>query len=99
MAPDSSLAGDQSTAAGHSMPDVALDSGARVGGTLDKVGMTDIEVPVRLRDNDGMVFLCPAKADAFVSLDDPKARGIHMSRLFLALQESFASEELYLTVV
>jgi GTP cyclohydrolase I len=99
MAPDSSLAGDQSTAAGHSMPDVALDSGARVGGTLDKVGMTDIEVPVRLRDNDGMVFLCPAKADAFVSLDDPKARGIHMSRLFLALQESFASEELNLTVV
>ncbi len=99
MAPDSSLSGDQSASAGQAMPDIALDSSTRIGGTLDKVGMTAIEVPVRLRDDDGMVFLCPAKADAFVSLDDPKARGIHMSRLFLALQELLAGEELNLTVV
>ena len=99
MAPDSSLAGDQSASAGQALPDIALDSRTRIGGTLDKVGMTEIEVPVRLRDDDGMVFLCPAKADAFVSLDDPKARGIHMSRLFLALQELLAGEELNLTVV
>jgi GTP cyclohydrolase I len=99
MAPDPSLAGDQSVNAGQAMPDVATESRTRIGGTLDKVGMTQIEVPVRLRDDDGVLFLCPAKADAFVSLDDAKARGIHMSRLFLALQEVLAVEELNLTVI
>lgn len=99
MAPDSSLAGDQSVNAGQAMPDVATESRTRIGGTLDKVGMSQIEVPVRLRDDDGTLFLCPAKADAFVSLDDPKARGIHMSRLFLALQEVLAGEELHLPVI
>jgi GTP cyclohydrolase I len=89
----------QPAVANQAMPDVALESRTRVGGTLDKVGMTDIEVPVRLRDDDGMLFLCPAKAEAFVSLDDPRARGIHMSRLFLSLQELLASEELNLTVI
>ncbi len=81
------------------MPDVASDSRTRFGGTLDKVGMTDIEVPVRLRDDDGNLFLCPAKADAFVSLDEANARGIHMSRLFLSLQDVLASEELHLTQI
>jgi GTP cyclohydrolase I len=32
-------------------------------------------------------ILVPARADAFVDLADPDAKGIHMSRLFLALQE------------
>jgi GTP cyclohydrolase I len=82
-----------------SMPDIATDSRTRFGGTLDKVGMTDIEVPVRLRDDDGNLFLCPAKADAFVSLDEPNARGIHMSRLFLSLQEVLAGEELHLSQI
>jgi GTP cyclohydrolase I len=32
-------------------------------------------------------------ADAFVSLDDPHVKGIHMSRLFLAVQDGLAREE------
>src|SRR5688572_15107943 len=59
MAPDPSLAGDQSVNANQAMPDVATESRTRIGGTLDKVGMTQIEVPVRLRDDDGVLFLCP----------------------------------------
>ncbi len=81
------------------MPDVATESRTRFGGKLDKVGMTDIEVPVRFRDDEGNLVLCPAKADAFVSLDEANARGIHMSRLFLSLQEILAGEELHLTQV
>jgi GTP cyclohydrolase I len=92
-------AGEPFSILGQPMPDVARESRTPVSGTLDKVGMAAIEVPVRLRDDDGMLFLCPAKADAFVSLDDPRAKGIHMSRLFLSLQTLLAGEELSLSVV
>lgn len=54
---------------------IALEPGA-----LDWVGMEGIDLPV-------MVLGRPVntKADAGVSLDHPAARGIHMSRLYLAL--------------
>lgn len=81
------------------MPDVASHARAEVRGTLDKVGMSRIEVPVRLRDDDGTPILCPARAEAFVSLDEPDARGIHMSRLFLSLQSILSEEELNLGTV
>lgn len=48
---------------------------------LDWVGMAGIAVPLRLADQ-----RIGARADAGVSLDDGGARGIHMSRLYLALQ-------------
>jgi len=81
------------------MPDVAKQVRSLPGGTLDKVGMAGIEVPVRLRDNSGLAVLVPARADAFVSLDDPTARGIHMSRLFLSLQAILGEDELDLRLV
>lgn len=81
------------------MPDIAHEAPTQLTGTLDKVGMSHIEVPVRLRDDFGQVMLVPAKADAYVSLDDPAAKGIHMSRLFLSLQAILGEEELNLLVV
>ncbi|MEK7412870.1 MAG: GTP cyclohydrolase FolE2 [Planctomycetota bacterium] len=90
---------DARTAKRGLMPDIAHEATDQLTGTLDKVGMRDIEVPVRLRDNSGQVMLVPAKADAFVSLDDPQAKGIHMSRLFLSLQAILSEEELNLQVV
>lgn len=81
------------------MPDIAHDAPAHLTGTLDKVGMSGIEVPVRLRDDQGQMMMVPAKADAYVSLDDAAARGIHMSRLFLSLQAILGEEELNLLVV
>ena len=83
----------------RAMPDVAHATGTPVSGVLDRVGMTGIEVPVRLRDDSGSTMLCAAKADAFVSLSDPTARGIHMSRLYLSLQAILSEEELSLTTV
>lgn len=77
------------------MPDVANDHPVNVAGRLDLVGMSDIEVPVLLPGG----RLVPARADAFVSLDDPQAKGIHMSRLFLVLQEELERRELDLPTV
>jgi len=48
---------------------------------LDWVGMAGIALPIRLAD-----AAVTATADIGVSLDDAGARGIHMSRLYLAAQ-------------
>jgi GTP cyclohydrolase I len=81
------------------LPDVAEDTVARVGGTLDRVGMAGIEVGLRLRQADGQLILTPAKATAQISLDDPDAKGIHMSRLFLTLQKALDAEDFELALV
>jgi GTP cyclohydrolase IB len=56
---------------------------------LDWVGMANIAVPVRL---DSAVVT--ARADIAVNLHDPTARGIHMSRLYLALDDGLSSQPL-----
>lgn len=81
------------------LPDIAQDTAAAVSGTLERVGMSGVEVAIRLpRDplaSEGSPeFLVPARADCFVSLDDAHAKGIHMSRLFLPLQEGLESQVL-----
>ncbi|MCF6440041.1 GTP cyclohydrolase FolE2 [Pseudoalteromonas luteoviolacea] len=68
-----------------SMPDIAHSADALQTGTLEWVGMGDIELPLQLASKDLNEIPVNAKADAFVSLDKPDAKGIHMSRLFLAL--------------
>ncbi|MGH8331833.1 MAG: GTP cyclohydrolase FolE2 [Pseudomonas sp.] len=62
------------------LPDIAAQA-SRQALPLDWVGMCGIALPV-LFDGQRM----SAKADAGVSLDDGEARGIHMSRLYLALE-------------
>lgn len=76
---------------GLTLPDIARETRVELTGTLDRVGMSEIEVPIVLENSKGYPFLVPARANAFVSLDDPNAKGIHMSRLFLQLQEGLAS--------
>jgi len=75
------------------LPDVARDTIAPIPGTLDRVGMSRVETAVRVRDVFGRTMILPALADVTVSLDDPDAKGIHMSRLFLALQQSLTQED------
>ncbi|AZF24166.1 GTP cyclohydrolase FolE2 [Pseudomonas sp. R3-52-08] len=62
------------------LPDIATQA-SRQALPLDWVGMCGIALPVLLEGQ-----RLPATADAGVSLDDGLARGIHMSRLYLALQ-------------
>ena len=62
------------------LPDIAAQA-SRQALPLEWVGMHGIALPVSLG---GQRLI--AKADAGVSLDDGGARGIHMSRLYLALE-------------
>jgi GTP cyclohydrolase I len=63
-----------------SLPDIAAQTARQVL-PLEWVGMHGIALPVLLEGQH-----LSAKADAGVSLDDGEARGIHMSRLYLALE-------------
>ncbi|WP_419712748.1 GTP cyclohydrolase FolE2 [Pseudomonas sp. NFX224] len=69
------------------LPDIAAQA-SRQALPLEWVGMCGIALPVLL-DSQRL----PATADAGVSLDNGEARGIHMSRLYLAL-EMLAQETL-----
>ncbi|MCO7572381.1 GTP cyclohydrolase FolE2 [Pseudomonas chlororaphis] len=62
------------------LPDIAAQA-SRQALPLEWVGMCGIALPV-VMDSQRIA----AKADAGVSLDDGEARGIHMSRLYLALE-------------
>ncbi len=78
----------------RSLPDVADETRPHVPGLLDRVGMSGIETVVALRGTSGTVVQVPARADATVDLVDPAAKGIHMSRLYLALQQGLSDTEL-----
>ncbi|MDH0142779.1 GTP cyclohydrolase FolE2 [Aquipseudomonas alcaligenes] len=64
------------------LPDIAIQTSDQAQPALDFVGMQQIALPVQLA---GTPLAC--RVDAGVSLDDASARGIHMSRLYLALQD------------
>jgi GTP cyclohydrolase I len=76
------------------LPDVASDARASQAGALDWVGMENIALPVCLIDAAGVAVRTPAQACAFVNLADPAARGIHMSRLYLLLENALSTEPL-----
>ncbi|TMO58772.1 GTP cyclohydrolase FolE2 [Pseudoalteromonas aurantia] len=67
------------------MPDIAHSADALQTGKLDWVGMGNIELPLLFASKSLSDTHVTAKADAFVNLQKEDAKGIHMSRLFLAL--------------
>ncbi len=73
------------------LPDVAADVKAKIAGTLAWVGMSDIEMPIKL-NADVPTPATIARVRAEVSLDDECTRGIHMSRLFLACDKIFTHQ-------
>ncbi len=76
-----------------SMPDVSQETLVDSWGPLERVGMTDIELPIWILEPlSGERFRSSAKVDAFVNLNASRVRGIHMSRLYLALQKRLDSE-------
>ena len=75
------------------LPDIAADVKAKVAGTLEWVGMSEIEMPIRLNaDVDTPPTIARVRAE--VSLDDESKRGIHMSRLYLACDEVFTHQSI-----
>ncbi|HEX5353415.1 MAG TPA: GTP cyclohydrolase FolE2 [Rhodanobacteraceae bacterium] len=69
------------------LPDVANAVDPAAGGALDWVGMHGIDLPVRCADGQGGMTTVPARVSVQVNLIDPAVRGIHMSRLYLALEQ------------
>ena len=70
-----------------SMPDIANHTTAQTEGTLDWVGMSNIEMPIMVASKGERERMVSAHIDAFVNLKEAQAKGIHMSRLYLLLDE------------
>ena len=56
--------------------------------------MDAIALPIRIQGDNGAALHVPASVDVAVDLGQADARGIHMSRLYLQLQQSLAGEAL-----
>ncbi|GAA0814234.1 GTP cyclohydrolase I FolE2 [Colwellia sp. D2M02] len=83
-----------------SMPDIANHTTAQTEGTLDWVGMSNIEMPIMVASKGESERMVSAHIDAFVNLNDAQAKGIHMSRLYLLIDELSTSSVLnYQTLV
>lgn len=78
-----------------SMPDVAESQTSPFASPLDWVGMEKVEVPILLESG----LRVPARADIFVNVMNPQAKGIHMSRLFLALKDGVGNEKVSLSLI
>jgi GTP cyclohydrolase I len=76
------------------LPDVAHHAQPHLAGALDWVGMDGIEVPVLFDPGDGVVQRVSARAGAFVNLHRPDKRGIHMSRLYLQVDQALSAQPL-----
>ena len=70
----------------ETMPDIAGRPHTKPQGTLDWVGMSDIHQPILVRAGN-VNQRVQARAQVYVDLNDPHAKGIHMSRLYLLLDE------------
>lgn len=84
--PDASSARTPRLATTSHMPDVAERPVQHVEGTLDWVGMGDIRQPIEIRDG-ASTRAANARVQVYVNLADARAKGIHMSRLYLILDE------------
>ena len=76
------------------LPDPQIDPvlpGARV--PLKKVGIAPVDLPVKLRSRSGGEDkLLQAEASLYCSLDDPMAKGLNLSRLYLIMHEKIKDQ-------
>ncbi|HQT03153.1 MAG: GTP cyclohydrolase FolE2 [Gammaproteobacteria bacterium] len=70
------------------MPDIANMPLSTPMGTLDWVGMSQIEMPIMLAQAGVEHVRSLARVQAYVNLIDPQSKGIHMSRLYLMLDKA-----------
>ncbi len=85
---------DQDSQSVRTLPDITRSSAADIQSTLDWVGMAGIALPLLLNDRDQGVVRCDASVQTYVNITDPATKGIHMSRLYLLLQERCADQPL-----
>ncbi|WP_029933749.1 GTP cyclohydrolase FolE2 [Thiomicrospira pelophila] len=68
------------------MPDIACQPHQGPQGKLNWVGMSGIELPVLVQSKHEAIRLS-SRTQAYVNLIDPQSKGIHMSRLYLLLDQ------------
>jgi GTP cyclohydrolase I len=76
------------------LPDVTSNQNPEIHGSLDWVGMNGITVPLQFEDSKLGVNDIEARVNTYVNLVNPKVKGIHMSRLYLALSNFFENQTL-----
>ena len=59
--------------------------GAKV--PLDKVGIAPVDLPIRVQRRDGTDQVLQAQASLYCSLDDPKVKGLNLSRLYILMHD------------
>lgn len=70
------------------IPDPQVDPvipGTKV--VLQKVGISPVDLPVRVLRRDGGEQVLQTEASLYCSLDDPEAKGLNLSRLYLLMHE------------
>ena len=72
-------------------PDIINERLKKSSLPIDFVGIQNLEMPIRLKNSSHQI---PAVIDVSVSLDDLKARGVHMSRIYESLHNFFEKEAL-----
>lgn len=55
---------------------------------LDKVGIAPVDLPIRVHRRDGGEQELQAQASLYCSLDDPNAKGLNLSRLYLLMHNT-----------
>jgi GTP cyclohydrolase I len=76
---------------GYPLPDIAATEKTAVEGPLNWVGMAGLDIPLKLSVS-GNEIVIPARGSAYVNLEVPEAKGIHMSRLYLAVEKHLGTE-------
>ncbi len=69
------------------LSDITNEPHSGPNATLNWVGMSEIELPVHILTGKGKEIQTVASVQAFVNLIDPESKGIHMSRLYLAIDQ------------
>ena len=71
------------------LPDPQIDPvipGKKV--PLQKVGIAPVDLPIEVKRRDGGLQTLQAKASLYCSLDDPDAKGLNLSRLYLLMDST-----------
>ncbi len=71
----------------NDLPDIANEPHSGPNAPLNWVGMSEIELPVHMLNGKGAKIQTVARVQAYVNLIDRKSKGIHMSRLYIAVDE------------
>lgn len=75
------------------LPDPQVDPyipGKRV--PLRKVGIAPVDLPIRVSRRDGGEQVLQSEASLYCSLDDPNAKGLNLSRLYITMDETIRDQ-------